>query len=122
MERITDWQHELAASGARVGDGGVITDFGDVAGEAQAAREAAVVVPLSDLGLITASGADAAEFLNLQFTSDIALVSPHRAQYSGYCNPKGRLLATMLLFQEGDAFRLSLPAELAGLVAQHLQK
>jgi folate-binding protein YgfZ len=122
MERITEWQHELATSGARIDDGGVTTDFGDPAGEARAAREAAVVVPLTDSGLISASGPDAAEFLNSQFTSDVSLVSPQHAQYTGYCNPKGRLLATMLLFREGDDFWLSLPAELAAPVAQRLQK
>ena len=122
MEWITEWQHDLAASGARIDDGGVITDFGDPAGEGRAAHEAAVVVPLTDSGLITASGPDAAEFLNSQFTSDVSLVSPQHAQYTGYCNPKGRLLATMLLFSEGDEFWLSLPAELATPIGQRLQK
>lgn len=122
MEQITDWEPELAADGARVDDGGVISDFGDPASEAQAAREAAVVVPLTDLGLITASGPDALEFLNSQFTSDVAAVSPQHAQYSGYCNPKGRLLATMLLFADDDAFWLSLPAGIAAPVADRLQK
>ena len=79
-------------------------------------------MPLTDSGLISASGPDAAEFLNSQFTSDVSLVSPQHAQYTGYCNPKGRLLATMLLFREGDDFWLSLPAELAAPVAQRLQK
>ncbi len=122
MERNTAWQHELAANGARAGERGVITDFGDPAGEARAAREAAVVVPLTESGLITASGADAAEFLNSQFTSDVAAVSPQHAQYTGYCNPKGRLLATMLLFHNGDTFCMVLPDELAAPVAQRLQK
>lgn len=122
MERITDWQHELAGSAARADDAGVIIDFGDPAGEAQAAREAAVVIPLTDSGLITAAGPDAVAFLNSQFTSDVAAVSSQHVQYTGYCNPKGRLLATMLLFRDGDAFCLGLPAELAVSVAQRLQK
>ncbi|UCD70088.1 MAG: folate-binding protein YgfZ [Betaproteobacteria bacterium] len=122
MAWITEWQHELTASGARVGNGGLIVDFGDPCGEAQAACETAVVAPLTDFGLITAAGPDATEFLNSQFTSNVAALSAQHAQYSGYCNPKGRLLATMLLFREGDAFWLSLPAELAASVAQRLQK
>ncbi len=122
MERISDWQHQLAASGARFDDHGLVTDFGDRDSEGLAARQTAIVVPLTDLGLISASGLDAATFLNSQLTSNIAAVSPHHAQYSGYCTPKGRLLATMLVFAEADVYRLCLPAELTALIAQRLQK
>lgn len=122
MERISDWHHALAAAGARTDDSGIVTDFGDPAAEAQAAGASAVVVPLTGSGLISATGPDAASFLNSQLTSDVTAVSSNRAQYTGYCTPKGRLLATMLLFTQIDRFWLSLPAALAATIAQRLQK
>jgi len=122
MELTIDWHNTLAAAGARTDATGVVTGFDDPVAEGQAAAESAVVVPLSGTGLISVSGADAAAFLNSQFTSDVTCVSSSRAQYTGYCTAKGRLLATMLLFVHADAFWLSLPAELATSIAQRLQK
>jgi folate-binding protein YgfZ len=122
MERISDWHHTLAAAGARIDDAGVVSDFGDPAAEAQASATSAVVVPLTGMGLISVCGADAGAFLDSQLTSKVSAVSPTQAQYSGYCTPKGRLLATMLIFMQGDCYWLTLPAELSSDVAQRLQK
>jgi folate-binding Fe-S cluster repair protein YgfZ len=38
------------------------------------------------------SGEDASTFLQGQLTNDIHQVSDQRAIYSGFCNPKGRLI------------------------------
>lgn len=122
MEQIPDWHRTLAADGARVNDAGVVSDFGDPAAEAQASATSAVVVPLTGMGLISVYGPDARAFLDSQLTSAVSEVSPTHAQYTGYCTPKGRLLATMLLFMQGDRFWLKLPAELSSGVAQRLQK
>ncbi len=85
-------------------------------------QDAAVVAPLTGPGLISASGDDAASFLNAQLTSDVNGVSAGRAQYSGYCTPKGRLLATLLVFADSEAHWLVLPGELAAPVTTRLQK
>ncbi len=122
MEHLSDWRHELAADGARIDSHGSVIDFGDHAAEAHAAREQAIVTPLIDEGLIVATGADATTFLNSQLTNDIALVSSGRAQYAGYCNPKGRLLATMIAFADGGEHWLCLPDELTSSIAQRLNR
>ena len=122
MERLSDLHRILTGAGADIDESGVVTGFGAPVAESRAARESAVVIPLTGAGLIRVAGPDAATFLNSQLTSDVAAVSPECAQYTGYCTPKGRLLATMLLFIHDDSFWLWLPAGLAADIAQRLQK
>ena len=55
-------------------------------------------VRLEDWGLIRASGADARSFLHGQLTQDILALTPERATLAGYCSPKGRLLATFVVW------------------------
>jgi len=63
-------------------------------------------VDLSDLVVIEATGADATEFLQGQFCNDLAAVSAVQAQLSGYCTPKGRLLALPIVVGTEPGFRL----------------
>lgn len=53
-------------------------------------------------GLIRAEGADAAAFLQGQLTNDVAALDPARARLAGYCSPKGRLLATFVVWRTAD--------------------
>jgi folate-binding protein YgfZ len=66
---------------------------------------------LSHLGVIRASGADVRTFLQGQLTNDINLVTPETSQISGYCNPKGRMLASFRIVQQGDDLWLMLPRD-----------
>lgn len=85
--------------------------FGAVADELAAARDGAVVAPLTDLGVIRATGADAAGFLHNLMTNDINGIGPNDARFAGFCTPKGRLLALFLIWREGDDFLLMLPRD-----------
>lgn len=67
---------------------------------------------LSDRALISFAGDDAVQFLHAQLTSDLAALQPGATQYSGYCSPKGRLLATFLVWRLEDEILLELPADL----------
>jgi tRNA-modifying protein YgfZ len=69
-------------------------------------------LPLLDWGVIRARGADAASFLHGQLTQDISGLPPDTARLAGYCSPKGRLMATMVAWREGEDVLLALPAEL----------
>ena len=122
MECSSGWHAQLVALGARFDEEGLVRDFGDPVAEARAMRDAAIVAPLTGLGLISVSGDDASSFLNAQLTSDVGAVSAARAQYSGYCTPKGRLLATSLLYADSEAHRLLLPGALAEPVTARLRK
>ena len=122
MDRITNWQSQLAAYGASVDNNGLVSDFGDRMAELRALQDAAVLAPLTHTGVIEVSGDDAQTFLNTQLTSDVSQVTTNAAQYSGYCSPKGRLLATFLVALRGDDYLLMLPREIAESVAVRLKR
>ena len=88
------------------------SSFGAVAEELAAARDGAVIAPLVDLGLIRASGIDAADFLHNLLTNDIKGIAPGGARFAGLCTPKGRLLALFLVWRDGDDFLLMLPRDI----------
>lgn len=78
------------------------------------------LAPLTDHGLLRVSGADAAGFLHGQLTNDVANLGDGDANLSGYCTPKGRLIATMLVWRAGDAYWLALGRDLAEPVRKRL--
>lgn len=55
---------------------------------------------LDDWGLIRASGPDAASFLHAQLTNDVAHLGADQARLAGYCSPKGRLLASFVVWRD----------------------
>lgn len=77
---------------------------------------------LSTAGLIRVSGADAQAFLHAQLTSDVAGLAKPGSQYGGYCTPKGRLIATFLVWNLDDAVMLQLPASIAEDVRTRLSR
>lgn len=77
---------------------------------AEAAADCALC-DLSHLGLIRASGPEAAAFLQGQLTNDTRLIAPTRAQLSAWCSPKGRMMASFLCFQYGDDLYLQVAGE-----------
>ena len=115
-----DWTAFLEQAGARSGEAG-IADFGDAAAEAAAARAGTVMAPLEHLGIIRVEGADGVTLLQGQVTSDVREVGPQRSQASGLCSPKGRLLASFRILQEGDALVLVLPRSLLSPILNRLR-
>jgi hypothetical protein len=73
---------------------------------------------LSRCGLIAITGDDAQGFLHAQLTSDVNALTLNRSQYSGYCTPKGRLLASFLLWRDEQGYFMDLPA----LLREPIQK
>jgi len=58
---------------------------------------------LTHLSLLKITGEDAAGFLQGQLTNDVEKLDGNW-HYTGYCNPKGRLLAVLMLWRKGDEF------------------
>lgn len=87
---------------------------------AQAFPECALT-DLSHFGLIRISGADSRGFLQGQLTNDINAVTPELAQFSSYCNPKGRMLGSFWIFQRGEDLYLQLPAGLLESILKRLR-
>lgn len=80
-----------------------------------------ILCDLSHLGLLEISGEDAVTFLQGQVTNDVKLLDGSKAHYSGYCNPKGRLLALFLAFAHRDHLHLQLPQSLLEPIAKRLK-
>jgi len=86
-----------AAQGDTTADTNTHANFGAVLTAAQLAD--GFVAPVGNLGLIAVTGADAATFLHGQLTNDVTSLSPGTVRLAGYCTPKGRLQATMLMWR-----------------------
>jgi len=79
------------------------------------------IVPLYDAGLICVAGNDAVTFLHNQLTNDVEHLAHGQARLAGYCTPKGRLLATMLIWKTDDCVLLHLPKALQATINKRLQ-
>lgn len=110
----SDWQQFLQSQGATLDDAGQ-TRF-----DADALLPDCALCDLSGQGLIRVSGSDARSFLQGQFTNDVTKVGPGRSQLSGFCSPKGRMLALFRIFQRGDDLFLMLPRERLEAVLKRL--
>lgn len=110
----------LAASGARVADGHV-ADFGDPAGERRAAAEGSIAAPLSAYGVLDFAGPDAADFLHGQVSCDVKGLAADRSTYGTYNTPKGRMLASFLLWRTPEGLRMLLARALLPAVQKRLQ-
>jgi len=80
-----------------------------------------VICDLSHLGLLEIDGVDAFTFLQGQVTNDVKQLNGAQAHYSGYCNPKGRLLALFLAFAHRDHLHLQMPSALIEPIAKRLR-
>jgi folate-binding protein YgfZ len=82
----------------------------------------ATVTPslLHQWSLLRFSGADAQAFLQGQLTCDVAALQAGNSTYGGYCTPKGRLLATFLLWLSAGAYTMLLPSALAEPIRKRL--
>lgn len=117
-ETTPSWPEFLASQGALQADAGSpdLVDF-----PPPASLEPGFACALTHLGVISASGADAADFLHNQLTNDVVGLDGGSARLAGYCSPKGRLLATMLIWKDGDEFRMALPRELLAATLKRLR-
>ena len=98
-----------------------LLNFGDATGELLAAKQQTVVVPLTHLGLIEATGDEAKAFLHSQFTSDINHLADGQAQHAGWCSAKGRMQASFVVWRQGERYLLALAADLQEATQKRLQ-
>jgi folate-binding protein YgfZ len=99
---------------------GFAADFehrGNAVGERQAAT---IAVPLVDSALIRATGEDSATFLHNLMTNDVTGIPADGVRYAGFCTPKGRLLATFLIWHEGADLWLQTVADVQPAMQKNL--
>ena len=116
---MLSWLEFLASRGATIVEGRAAS-FGDPQAELAAARDATILSDLSHYALIEATGEDAAAFLQGQLTNDVESLGENAAQWTGWCTPKGRLVASFLLVRLPGRFLLMLPAEIAEPIRKRL--
>src|SRR3989440_10604519 len=85
-----------------------------------AARSGSVLALLGHLGVLQFNGEDAESFLQGQLSCDVAAVGLRSGAYGAYCSPKGRMLASFLLWREEAGFQLALSRDLAPSTRAHI--
>ena len=114
-----DWQNFLTQQGANLHEG-VVQHFGNLQSELLTARDGTVLCDLSQFGTIKISGEEAQKFLQNLLSSDISAVSLKTAQLSSFNSPKGRMIATFLIWQQGADYYLQLPRTLVAAMHKKL--
>jgi folate-binding protein YgfZ len=76
-------------------------------------------IRLNYLAAAQFTGSDAAAFLQSQLSADIEALASGEASFAAYCNPRGQVIALLLIGREGDTFRM---AAAAGLLPQVLER
>src|SRR5215212_126255 len=74
----------------------------------------------SSLTVLEIAGADATTFLQGQLSNDVRRVSPTQWQHTTYNSPKGRMLATLVLWADEGGYRAVLPADIGESVRKRL--
>ncbi|QID17952.1 folate-binding protein YgfZ [Nitrogeniibacter mangrovi] len=103
------WNSILAAAGLE--HDALSIKSADTAAELAAARSGAIMVPLVHLRGIAAEGEDATDFLHNLFSNDVRKLPDDAAQWTSFNSPKGRMLASMLLWHADGGYRLVMAAD-----------
>jgi hypothetical protein len=80
------------------------------------------LIPLAQFEVIRCYGADAQTFLHNQLSCDVAGLAPGKSTYGSYCTPKGRMLASFLLWHTEQGFFMQLPFSLREPIQKQLSK
>src|SRR5687768_12553714 len=122
------WRAHQRNIGAIIEDDRIVS-YGDATTELASTRSAnaglgAVLCDLSHFGLIHFSGEDAESFLQGQLSCDVRKTAPSAALYGSYCNPKGRMLASFLIWRDRNGadggYLMQLPLALLTSVQKRL--
>lgn len=76
---------------------------------------------LPHLAILDITGDDAQAFLHAQVPSDIRTLNNERAQISGWCTAKGRLLTTFVIWPIENGYRLVLASDVRDAIAKRLK-
>jgi len=115
----TNWHNYLNRHGATLSNG-VVQYFDNLPDELAATADGTVLCDLSQFGTLRVSGADAQTFLQSMLSNDIRETGNGRAQLSSLNTPKGRMLASMLIWHDGNDYLIQLPRALTEPVRKKL--
>ncbi|SCV00194.1 Folate-binding protein [Cupriavidus necator] len=92
----------------------------ELAASLEALSGSGIVCSPAGLGLVRVAGDDAGSFLHTQLTNAVEDLKPGAARLAGYCSPKGRLLATFLMWRDAEGIVLQLSADIQPAVQKRL--
>lgn len=115
----TKWQEFLLAAGARI-ENRQLVHFGSPQQEILAAQNGSILTDLSHLSVVQFAGEDSEAFLQGQLSCDVRQATLEQARLGSYCTPKGRMLATFLLWRSEEGFFMQLPAPLREAIQKRL--
>ena len=114
------WQTHLAAQGASFPDEFSVRFGEDERQGASLVAQGTVVVPLEHLRVIRATGEDAGAFLHNLFSNDVKKLGANEAQLNSFNSPKGRMLASMLVWRQGSDYLLAMSADIHAAMLKKL--
>ena len=79
------------------------------------------MITLDYLAPIHFSGADAGNFLHNQLSADVLALGDGESVFACYCEPKGRVLALMLVCRIDEGYRVIMSRALATAVIKRLR-
>ncbi|KPC50827.1 CAF17-like 4Fe-4S cluster assembly/insertion protein YgfZ [Amantichitinum ursilacus] len=79
-----------------------------------------VISPLTQFGVMRFSGEETMTFLQGQLSSDLSKVDDASAQYSSYSTPKGRMLASFLIYRAQGDFLVQISSDLQPAIQKRL--
>lgn len=79
------------------------------------------MITLPHLSAISLIGPDAEDFLHNQLSADVKGLASHETTFACYCEPKGRVLALLLVARSDHGFNIVLSSSLAKTVADRMK-
>ena len=112
------WEDFLSSQGATVEN---LNTSGFTPHWQSDALQTGFIAPLTDLGLIRATGEDAPSFLHNQLSNDVEHLGAGELRRAAYCTPKGRMLASFVYWKDGQDIILQLSKSIQTTVQKRLQ-
>ena len=84
--------------------------------------DSAFFTPLNHEALLAVRGPDAAKFLQGQLTCNLNYLDERTSSLGARCTPKGRMISSFRIIQEGDGYLLALASELLEAQLADLKK
>jgi len=97
-----------------------ISHYGNASAELKSTCSNTVIADLSHFGLIHFSGEDASAFLQGQLSCDVRKIDRRTARYGSCCTPKGRMLASFLIWQNSSGYLMQIPIPLLRTLEKRL--
>ncbi len=115
-----NWQSFLETQSAHI-DNGIVSGFDVASAEDKNDLSENIITDLSQYDVLMISGEDATAFLHGQFSSEISALEEGSLQYSSWCNIKGRVIVTFILYRCAEGYYLLLEREMTDYVIKRLQ-